>query len=214
MLGEVAPSFMAESTMGKISFPGDYYQKWKILFSHPADFTPVCSTEILELAALQNDFDRLNAKLLVISTDGINSHIEWVKSLESIKYKGREPVKINFPLVSDNNLEISKKYGMIHFYNSSTRDVRGVFIIDPSDRIRAIFFYPDNAGRNLDEIRRTIVALQTASDKNVLIPANWLPGQDVMLPAPKTVEESEKLMKKNDPDLTSLTWYLWFKAIK
>jgi peroxiredoxin (alkyl hydroperoxide reductase subunit C) len=211
MLGEQAPSFTAMSTMGKINFPDDYYTKWKIIFSHPADFTPVCSSELLELAALQEDFDKLGAKLVVISTDGLNSHISWVQSLDTLKYKDRNPEKINFPLVADENHAISRKYGMVGDTNSSTRDVRGVFIIDPDDKIAAIFFYPRQTGRNMDEIRRTLVALQTSANKNVLTPANWLPGQAVMIPAPQTTQEAEKLNRKNDPDLYSLTWYMWFK---
>jgi len=214
LLGELAPQFVAESTKGRITFPDDYELKWKILFSHPSDFTPVCSSEIIELAFMQNEFDKLEAKLIVVSTDGLESHIDWVKSLESIKYKGKPTPKINFPLVADKSLVISKKYGMIHSYTSTTRDVRGVFIIDPSDRIRAVFFYPFDIGRNIEEIKRTLIALQTTEKKNVLTPANWLPGQDYLLHAPKSILESEKLSKKNDPDLYSLDWYMWFQKAK
>ncbi|MCX6250218.1 MAG: peroxiredoxin [Bacteroidetes bacterium] len=214
LIGELAPEFTAESTMGKITFPTDYYMKWKILFSHPADFTSVCSTELIELAALQSQFASLDAKIVVLSTDGLNSHMEWVRSMETVRYKGRNPVKITFPLVSDQNLEISRKYGMLHSYASITRDVRGVFIIDPSDKIRAIFFYPMEVGRNLDEIVRTLIALQTNESNKVLLPANWVPGQDVMVPAPKTVDEAEKLAKNKDADLYSVIWYMWFKKLK
>jgi len=214
LIGEMAPEFTAESTTGRIHFPDDYYMKWKILFSHPADFTAVCSSEILELAAMQKDFDKLNTKIVVVSTDGLSSHMEWVRSLETVKYKGKDPVKIKFPLVTDSNLEISRKYGMIHSYTSTTRDIRGVFIIDPSDKVCAVFFYPLNVGRNLDEIKRTLIALQTAEDTKVLTPANWNPGQDVMIQAPKTNAEAESLAKKKDPDLYSVTWYMWFKKLK
>jgi peroxiredoxin 2/4 len=211
LIGEPAPKFTAESTSGTINFPDDYFAKWKILFSHPADFTAVCSSEILELANLQNDFKGLNAQLVVVSTDAVSSHIEWVKSLESAKYKSREPVKINFPLVSDKSLEVSKEYGMIHSYSSTTKDVRGVFIIDPNDKIRAIFFYPMEVGRNLDELKRTLIALQTAEKQNVLIPADWQPGQDVMLHSPKTSAEADKLSEKDTPGVYSINWYMWFK---
>jgi peroxiredoxin 2/4 len=214
LIGEAAPEFKAESTLGTINFPDDYYAKWKILFSHPADFTAVCSSEILELANLQNDFKDLNTQLVVVSTDAVSSHIEWVKSLESAKYKSREPVKINFPLVSDKNMEISKAYGMIHSYSSATKDVRGVFIIDPNDKIRAIFFYPLEIGRNLDEVKRTLIALQTAEKNNVLIPADWQPGQDVMLHSPKTTAEAEKLSEKATPGVYSINWYMWFKKLE
>jgi peroxiredoxin 2/4 len=210
LLGEQAPKFTAESTHGSITFPDDNHTKWTILFSHPADFTAVCSSEILELAAMQSDFEKLNTRLMVISTDAVSSHIQWVKSLEGIKFKDREEVKINFPLISDKSMEISRKYGMIHSNSSTTKDVRGVFIIDPDNKIEAVFFYPANVGRNMDEIKRTLEALQIAGNENVLTPVNWKPGEDVMIQSPKTTEEADKLQKKNDPNLYSLTWYMWF----
>jgi peroxiredoxin (alkyl hydroperoxide reductase subunit C) len=211
LLGETAPSFTGQTTTGTLNFPKDYFRKWKILFSHPGDFTPVCSTEILELAALQDDFNKLNAKLVVMSTDGIHSHIEWVKSLESIKYNGAGPFKINFPLVSDPTLDISRKYGMISPESVTTKDVRGVFIIDPQDKIQGIFFYSNMTGRNIDEIKRTLIALQTATENDLLTPANWQPGKPLLINSPASNKEAEKLAGKNDPDLYSLTWYLWFK---
>jgi peroxiredoxin 2/4 len=213
LIGETAPSFKAESTKGPISFPEDYFGKWKILFSHPADFTPVCSTELLELAAIQEDFKKLNAQIVVMSTDGKNSHIEWVNSLEEIHYKDREPKEIDFPLVSDQDLKISRLYGMIHPNSSSTRDVRGVFIIDPEDVIRAIFFYPMATGRNIDEIKRTLIAMQLSEKQNVFTPANWQPGQDVMLPAPASKTDADRLAETRDPKLSSLTWYMWFRKL-
>jgi len=213
LIGEPAPKFTAESTAGTINFPDDYYAKWKILFSHPADFTAVCSSEILELANLQEDFKNLNTQLVVVSTDAVSSHIEWVKSLESAKYKSREPVKIMFPLVSDKSMEISREYGMLHSYSSTTKDVRGVFIIDPNDKIRALFFYPMEIGRNMDEIKRTLIALQTAEKNSVLIPADWQPGQDVMLHSPKTSAEADKLSEKGTPGVYSVNWYMWFKKL-
>lgn len=214
LLGEMSPEFTAQSTMGKIHFPNDYYMKWKILFSHPADFTPVCSTEILHLAAVQDEFEKLDAKLLVISTDGLNSHIAWVKSLETISYPGSTPVKIKFPLISDSDLKISKKFGMIHSYTSSTRDVRGVFIIDPNDRVSAVFFYPNNIGRNIDEIKRTLIALQTAEKHNVLTPANWVPGNPVLeIPKTEQKEVSQKEKQSKQPD-SAFPWYVIFRNLR
>jgi peroxiredoxin (alkyl hydroperoxide reductase subunit C) len=134
--------------------------------------------------------------------------------MEEMRYKDRTTPKIEFPLISDASLEVSKKYGMIHSYSSTTRDVRGVFIIDPNDKIRAIFFYPFMVGRNLEEIKRTLIALQIADDKNILTPANWLPGQDVLIHSPKTEAEADQLASKKDPDLHELAWYLWFKKMK
>jgi len=213
LLGEQAPNFTGESTMGKITFPDNTNTKWTILFSHPADFTAVCSTELLEMAALQEDFDRLNTRMMVISTDAVSSHIEWVKSLESIKYHDHGPYKIKFPLISDKSLEISRKYGMIHSFSSTTKDVRGVFIISPDNKIQAIFFYPMNIGRNLEEIKRTVVALQTAEKHTVLVPANWTEGKDVMLPSPQTAAEADKMMQKKDDGIYSLTWYMLFRKL-
>jgi peroxiredoxin (alkyl hydroperoxide reductase subunit C) len=210
LLGEMAPEFTAESTQGKIKFPDDFFMKWKVLFSHPADFTPVCSTELLELARLQDEFEKLDTKILVLSTDGLESHLEWIRALESIRYKKGKPISIHFSLITDKNLEISRKFGMIHSFTSNTRDVRGVFIIDPNDRIRAIFFYPNEIGRNLDEILRTVVALQTAESKDVLVPANWNPGDDFLIRAPKSRADADRLSSKKDPELYSLTWFLWF----
>jgi len=211
MLGEDAPSFTAESTTGTLNFPDDYNFKWKILFSHPADFTPVCTSEILELAASQKDFEKLGANIVVVSVDKLENHVEWEKNMETIRYKDRDPVKIDFPLVSDPNLVIAKEYGMIHPSTSTTKDVRGVFIVDPKNKIRAIFYYPINVGRNLGEIERTLVALQTADKQQVLIPGNWQPGDDVLVPYVKSTAEAEKVAKQEDPDYYQLTWYMLFK---
>jgi peroxiredoxin 2/4 len=211
MLGEKAPSFTAETTTGTLIFPDDYNSKWKVLFSHPADFTPVCTSEILELAASQKDFDKIGAKIVVVSTDKLDNHVQWEKSMETIKYKNREPVKIEFPLVSDPNLAIATQYGMIQPSTSSTKDVRGVFIIDPKNKIRAMFFYPMEVGRNLGEIERTLVALQTADQQNVLTPANWQPGGDVLLPYVKSTDEADKLASQDDPNYYQVTWYMRFK---
>jgi peroxiredoxin (alkyl hydroperoxide reductase subunit C) len=211
MLGDDAPSFKAESTTGTVTFPDDYNFKWKILFSHPADFTPVCTSEILELAAAQKDFAKLGANIIVVSVDRLENHVEWKKNMETLKYKGREPVKIDFPLVSDVNLEISKEYGMIQPNTSSTKDVRGVYIVDPKNKIRAIIFYPMNVGRNLAEIERTVAALQTADKQTVLTPANWQPGDDVLIPYVKSGTEAEKLATNDNPDYYQVSWYMRFK---
>ena len=211
MLGEIAPYFSAESTIGTVNFPDDYIYKWKVLFSHPADFTPVCTSEILELAAAQPEFDALRTKIVVVSVDPVETHIQWEKSMEAISYKNREPVKIDFPIVSDANLMISREYNMIHKNSGTTRDVRGVFIVDPKNRIRAIFYYPMEIGRNLPEIERTIAALQKADDQHVNIPANWEPGDDVLIPFGKTVAKDEKIFPAEDPDYYQLSWYMRFK---
>ena len=213
LIGDSAPNFRAKSTHGDIDFPNNYYGKWKIIFSHPADFTPVCTTEILELASMQDDFKDLNTAIFVISTDRLNSHIAWVKSMESINYKEKGLMKINFPLISDPDLEICKKFGMIHPSANPMLTVRAVYIINPDDKIAAIFYYPSSVGRNFEEIKRTLMALQLSEKKQVLIPANWNPGNDVLIYSPTTIEESDKLKDKNRADLYSLAWYLWFLKI-
>lgn len=210
LLGDRVPAFKAKSTKGDINFPADYYGKWKILFSHPAAFTPVCTTELLELADLQDEFYKLNTELLVISTDGLNSHLEWIKSLESINYKGKGEKDIKFPLISDPGLEISEKYGMIHPNTNKTKDIRAVFIVDPDDKVSAIFYYPDNVGRNIDEILRTLIALQEVYRKDRLTPANWNPGDDLLLKSPESEKEAEKMEAKENGSVYSLAWYLWF----
>lgn len=213
LIGEMTPEFTANSTMGKINFPDDYPGKWKIIFSHPADFTPVCSSEILHLAEMQDEFDKLDTKIFVVSTDGLSSHMAWVNSLEDIPYPDGEKQEIKFPLIPDTDLEISKKFGMLHSYTSNTRDVRGVFIIDPTDRIQAIFFYPMTIGRDMDEIKRALIALQTVDKHYVLTPANWKPGDDVLIKSPSTQKEAEKMEKLKRDDVTSLSWFMWFKKL-
>jgi peroxiredoxin 2/4 len=213
LLGELSPEFTAQSTSGIIHFPDDYSMKWKIIFSHPADFTPVCSSELLQLASMQNEFDKLNTKIIVISTDGLSSHVAWVKSLETISYPGKEPVKIKFPLVSDPEFKISKKFGMLHSYTSNTKDIRGVFIIDPNDRICAVFFYPLNIGRNMEEIERTLIALQTSDKFNVLTPANWSPGGDVLEKRSALHGENNNEEKTESANIHNFPWYMCFKKL-
>lgn len=209
-----APEFKASSTMGVINFPEDYFGRWKIIFSHPADFTPVCSSEILELARRQEEFRKLNTQLLVISTDGLNSHIEWVKSLESISIEGQAPVQIGFPLIADADLVISTTYGILQRDSSGRAfDIRSVFFIDPEDNIRATLYYPHSVGRSIPEILRLLQALQLEEEKDVLIPVNWEPGQDVMLPSPGSVEESHKRSQNKDPRLYNRTWYMWYRKL-
>ncbi len=216
-LGETAPSFTGTSTMGTIHFPDDYFAKWKILFSHPADFTPVCSSEIVALASMQEEFEKLNTQLVVLSTDGLNSHVEWCRSLEKLNLDSYPSTKINFPLVSDVGLAISRQYGMIQESSSSTRDVRAVFIITPENKVAAIFYYPSNVGRNLEEIKRTVIALQTSEKYNVLTPVNWQKGQDVLLHAPASEAESDKLEKKaasdSDRSIYKRDWYMWYRRL-
>jgi peroxiredoxin (alkyl hydroperoxide reductase subunit C) len=186
----------------------DYGRKWKVLVSHPQDFTPVCSSEILELANLQSEFDRLNTKIVVISTDPLETHQQWKKALEEIEYKGRKPEKIKFPLVDDDKLVVSKMYGMIHAPTNTTKDVRGIFIIDPDNFIRAIYFYPTEVGRSTEELLRTVTALQITAQNKVLTPADWKAGNDVIVPY---LSKSTSNPKDVPADYYELAWFMWFK---
>ncbi len=208
-----APSFSASSTMGLINFPDDYFGKWKILFSHPSAFTPVCTSEIIALAQKQEEFKKLKTQLVVFSTDGLNSHVEWVKSIESIAEDEISPVKIDFPLVSDTDFAISKSYGLLQDRKDAVLNIRGVVIIDPDDRIRAFFYYPNSIGRNVDEIIRTLIALQTEDRYNVLTPANWQPGEDVLIESPGSIAESERLERRGQRNLRKVTWYMWYRRL-
>ena len=209
LIGETAPSFTAESTNGVINFPTDFGHKWKLLFSHPQDFTPVCSTEIMELAYLQDAFDKLNVKVVVVSADPLDTHIQWKKAMESLNLGNRGLAKIKFPLVDDENVTISKEYGMIHPATNSTRSVRGVFVIDPDNVIQAIYFYPMNIGRNTKELLRVISALQIADRDKVLTPVNWEPGNDVLVHnLPKKDDKNEVAIAK---DYYSPVWFLLYK---
>ncbi len=213
LIGNTAPSFKAPSTNGMISFPKDFGKHWKILFAHPRDFTPVCSSELLELGYRQQEFKDLDAQIVIVSVDKMVSHRSWKADLESIKFKGREKVKIDFPLVVDSSAVISYKYGMLDSKSVVGQSVRGVFFIDPQNTIRAFFFYPNEIGRNIDEILRTLKALQ-AHDQNteIVLPVNWEPGDDFMIPA-LSPEDKEKL-KKSDPGIYYINWYMIYKKDK
>ena len=210
LIGSTAPSFKAPSTNGPISFPSDFPGIWKILFAHPRDFTPVCSSEILDLAYRQQEFKDLNTQIVVLSVDRMVSHKSWKADLESIDFKGRGKVKIDFPLVVDSSYVISYKYGMVDTQVASGQSVRGIFFIDPENRIRAFQFYPSEVGRNTDEILRTLKALQVHdSNDNVVLPVNWHPGDDYMKPF-LSPEDKEKLLQ-HDPEIYYINWYMIYK---
>jgi peroxiredoxin (alkyl hydroperoxide reductase subunit C) len=213
MLGMTAPSFTAETTNGKIEFPKDFGNSWKILFSHPKDFTPVCTSEILALTKMQDEFDKLNVKIAIISVDDLASHNAWKQYMEGILLDSKDSVKISFPLIADNNLRVSNMYGMVHSWENQTRDVRGVFIINPENIIQSISFYPNNIGRNMEEIKRVIVALQTSEKEQVMTPANWKYGDDVLMKY-QPYTESELL---ENPDLKNQYYKvginMWYKRV-
>jgi peroxiredoxin (alkyl hydroperoxide reductase subunit C) len=209
VIGEKAPSFTVQSTNGEINFPKDFGRSWKVLFSHPADFTPVCSSEVLELAYMQAEFDKLNTKFLVLSVDSLNSHKDWKKALEEINYKDRGKVNVTVPIASDRKYRVSRQYGMIHDASSDKRTVRGVFIIDPENTIQTVLYYPMNVGRNMDEIKRTIIALQTVANKNISTPANWQVGNDILLHVKPTEDE----VKNSKGGIYELSWFMIYKKL-
>ena len=195
MIGDKAPTFRSMTTMGKVNFPEDYSGSWVILFSHPADFTPVCTTEFIAFARMADEFEAMNVKLLGLSIDSVHSHLAWAKSIESIAWKG-DPVVLPFPIIADITMNVAKKYGMLQTV-AKTQTVRAVFIIDPEGIIRTILYYPMSTGRNFDEIRRIIQSLQKHDEEHVSTPADWRPGDPVVMGAPLTLEEANKRM--NDP---------------
>lgn len=213
LLGDKAPSFKAKSTKGNINFPYDYKGSWVVFFSHPADFTPVCTTEFMTFEAMEKEFTELNTKLLGLSVDSIASHIAWLKNIkESINYNGMNNVDVDFPVIDDINGKIAPKYGMIQPKTDDTKTVRAVFIIDPQSIIRAILYYPQSTGRNIDEIKRVLTALQTSDKFEVVTPANWEVGDEVIIPPPANKREAIKRLENMD-DINCYDWFLCFKKL-
>ena len=208
-INEAAPDFQAKSTHGAIKL-SDYTSKGKyiLLFSHPADFTPVCTTEFIEFARRNDDFEKLNVQLIGVSIDSIYSHIAWVRDIEQ-----NAGVKVKFPVVADLDTKVSQAYGLIHPEASDTSTVRAVFIIDPKQVIRAIIYYPMQLGRNVDELIRIFQGLQTIDANSVSLPANWKPGDQVIVPAPATVEDAAKRTNGGGAGLNVQTWYLSKKEL-
>jgi len=201
-LNEPAPQFAATATSGPIKL-SDYKGKWVVLFSHPADFTPVCSTEFAAFATRQADFDKRGVQLIGVSIDSVYSHIAWMRSIEQLL-----GTKINFPVIADLDMKVAHTYGMIHPGASTTATVRCVFFIDPNQVLRAMVYYPLTTGRNIDEILRVVDALQLNTEKGLATPANWKPGEKCIVPAPLTTEAADKRMKEG---LETKDWYLSFK---
>ena len=209
LIGDKAPEFKALTTEGTINFPEDYKGKWVLFFSHPSDFTPVCTTEFMTLAKMQDEFKEMNVELLGLSVDSLYSHIAWVRTIENLEWKDMKNTKIKFPIIADLNTKVSTKYGMLQPNVSSTQAVRAVFVIDPEGIIRSIVYYPLTTGRNFDEIKRMIKALQKSDATHSSTPANWQPGDDLIVTTPVTVEEAEMAMNAEGQEV--LDWFLRFK---
>lgn len=190
MIGDAAPEFGANTTNGYIDFPQNYRGRWVVLFSHPGDFTPVCTTEFMTFQSMVDEFSAIGAELVGLSVDSLASHLAWIQAIrDDVNFMGWKDVEITFPIIADNTGEIARKYGMIHDGASHTDTVRAVFIIDPRGIIRAMLFYPQSIGRNITEIKRILIALQTSDAFHVATPAEWIPGEDVIAPAPRTTAD-------------------------
>lgn len=212
-IGDAAPKFKAVTTQGDINFPDDYIGKWVILFSHPADFTPVCTSEFITFASLEDKFEKANCKLVGLSIDGLYSHIAWLRTIkEKIEFKGMKNIEVKFPLIEDITMDVAKKYGMIQPGESKTQAVRAVFFIDREGIVRALIYYPLSLGRNFDEIYRALIAMQTADEFNVATPADWNPGDDVTIsPAGSCGVAEERMTATNDLDCKD--WFFCTKKL-
>lgn len=201
-INEQAPDFQAKSTNGVIRL-SDYTSrgKWVLLFSHPADFTPVCTTEFVEFARNQQEFDKRNVQLIGVSVDSVPAHIAWLRNIEQ-----NFNVKVEFPVVADLDQKVAGLYGLVHEAASDTAPVRAIFFIDPKQNVRALLYYPQSLGRNIAEIVRVFDALQTADANAVSTPANWVPGKPVVVPPPQTKQDAD-LRAKGNGDLKVKDWY-------
>ena len=204
-IGDPAPQFTADTTFGTLKLE-DFRGSWLILFSHPADFTPVCTTEFIAFAEIHPQLRELNCELMGLSVDSVYSHIAWVRNV-----KEKMGVEITFPVIADLNKEVATLYGMVNPGESTTETSRAVFIIDDKQIIRAIIYYPLTTGRNMQEILRVVKALQTTDEYGVATPANWEPGQKVIMPPPKTTEAAE--LRVEDEGVGCRDWYFCMKDL-
>ncbi|HOK62154.1 MAG: peroxiredoxin [Tenuifilum sp.] len=213
-IGDPAPEFKAMTTQGEINFPHDYKGSWVILFSHPADFTPVCTSEFMTFASMEQKFNEANCKLVGLSVDGLYSHIAWLRTIkEKIEYKGMKNVEVTFPLIEDITMDVAKKYGMIQPGESNTKAVRAVFFIDPKGIIRTIIYYPLSLGRNFEELYRVLIALQTADEFGIATPADWQPGDDVIVPPAGSCGTAKDRMEGKDPNVKCFDWFFCTKKL-
>lgn len=213
-IGDPAPQFHATTTQGDINFPSDYKGSWVILFSHPADFTPVCTSEFITFASMEDQFLKAGCKLVGLSIDGIYSHIAWLRTIkEKIEYKGMKNIEVKFPLIEDITMEIAKKYGMLQPGESTTKAVRAVFIIDPKGIVRTIIYYPLSLGRNFDELYRALIALKAADEFGIATPADWRPGDDVIVSPAGSCNSAKDRMDGKEEGLDCKDWFFCTKKI-
>lgn len=192
-IGDVAPDFTAKTTAGELTLSDYGKDSWVIMFSHPADFTPVCTTEMSGFAVDKKWFAERNTKLIGLSIDSVHSHLAWVNNVRE-----KTGVYMDFPIIADLDMKVAHLYGMLHPGASETAAVRAVFYIDPQQKIRLIMYYPLNVGRNMNEIQRALVALQTADENGCAMPLNWEPGQKVIVPPPKNLTEMDERIANKD----------------
>lgn len=214
LIGEAAPEFEAVTTQGTIHFPKDYKGKWVILFSHPADFTPVCTTEFMTFASMMDEFKELNTELVGLSVDSLYAHIAWLRKIQELEWNGLKNIEVTFPLIEDIRMNVARKYGMIQPGQSNTQAVRAVFVVDPKGIIRTILYYPLTTGRNFDEIKRIVLALQKADKDGVATPADWRPGDDVIVPTAGSCGAAKERMESKDDDQYCLDWFMCFRKEK
>jgi peroxiredoxin (alkyl hydroperoxide reductase subunit C) len=216
VIGDTAPSFEADTTQGHIKFPEDYKGNWVILFSHPADFTPVCTTEFMTFASMEKEFEELNCKLIGLSIDSHYSHIAWLRTIkEKIEYKGMKDVEVNFPVIADLTMDVAGKFGMIQPGESNVSAVRAVFFMDPEAKVRALMYYPLSTGRNFQEIKRVLISMQTVDKHNIATPADWQPGEDVIVPPPGSCGTAKERVEGADKEgIKCLDWFMCFKSLK
>lgn len=206
-IGDMAPDFTAMTTKGMIKFSDFASDKWIVLFSHPADFTPVCTTEMSGFARRKAEFDALNTELMGLSIDSIHAHLAWVNNVRE-----KTGVYFDFPIIADIDMKVSKLYGMLQPNEHETAAVRAVFFIDPSKKIRLIMYYPLNVGRNMDEILRALYALQVADEKKVALPLDWKKGDLAIVPPPKTLDEMQERI--DDEFAEKIDFYLVKKMVE
>ncbi|NMC07363.1 MAG: peroxiredoxin [Candidatus Lokiarchaeota archaeon] len=215
LIGDFAPAFKAKTTMGEINFPEDYKGKWVILFSHPADFTPVCTTEFMTFASMQEEFRKLNTELIGLSIDSIYAHIAWLRTIkEKIEFKGMKNIEVKFPVIEDIKMDVAKKFGMVQPGASSTQAVRAVFIMDDKAKVRLILYYPMSCGRNMQEIKRTFIAMQKADKESIATPANWQPGDDVIIPPPGSCGAAKERVESKEEGKYCLDWFMCLRKDK
>jgi peroxiredoxin (alkyl hydroperoxide reductase subunit C) len=203
-IGDRAPDFEAITTHGSLTM-NDLRGHWVVLFSHPADFTPVCTTEFVAFARRADEFAKRDVKLLGLSIDSIHSHLAWLRNIEE-----KIGVTIPFPVIADVDMKVANKFGMIHPAASTTAAVRALFVIDPEGFVQAIIYYPLQTGRSIDEILRLVDALQTTSQHYVATPADWHPGEKVIVPPPLTQEQVEEVLRS---DYEKTDFYLMMRDL-